>query len=104
MTIRYYIDGKIDQIGKTILNKEYTDGQIIGIEVDMTIVPRRVTFFVDDVEQPNYVSGIPSEIRFWAFLWNSSSSFTVVKFEKLIKSTAKGVVSSQALEWGKEWK
>ncbi|KAA6364681.1 MAG: hypothetical protein EZS28_039792 [Streblomastix strix] len=85
-------------------NQNYSDGQRIGIEVDMTTVPRRVTFFVDDVEQPNYVIGIPSEIRFWAYSYNSSSSFTVTKFERLIKSSTKGIEGSKAFEWGKEWK
>ncbi|KAA6389173.1 MAG: hypothetical protein EZS28_015301 [Streblomastix strix] len=70
----------------------------------MTIVPCRVTFFVDDVEQPYYVIGIPPEIRFWACTYYKSSSFTVTKFVRLVKSTAQGVVGSQALEWGKEWK
>ncbi|KAA6328822.1 MAG: hypothetical protein EZS28_053676 [Streblomastix strix] len=70
----------------------------------MTIVPRRVTFFVNDAEQPEFVIGIPSEIRFWAYTSEEQSTFTVVKFERLIKSTAKGVVGSKALEWGKEWK
>ncbi|KAA6377919.1 MAG: hypothetical protein EZS28_026554 [Streblomastix strix] len=84
-------------------NQEYSDGQRIGIEVDMTTVQRRVTFFVDNVEQPNYVIGIPSEIRFWAYIYFGPSSFTVTKFERLIKSSAKRIKRSKALEWGKEW-
>ncbi|KAA6344343.1 MAG: hypothetical protein EZS28_052247 [Streblomastix strix] len=70
----------------------------------MTTVPRRATFFVNDVEQPNFVIGIPEAIRFWVFTTNPSSSFTITKFERLIQSTAKGVEGSKALEWGKEWK
>ncbi|KAA6400333.1 MAG: hypothetical protein EZS28_004135 [Streblomastix strix] len=85
-------------------NQQYADGQRISIEVDMATVPRRATFFVDDVEQPNYIIGIPSEIRFWAYTIYSSSSFTVTKFKRLIKSSTKGVAGSKALEWGKKWK
>ncbi|KAA6365106.1 MAG: hypothetical protein EZS28_039367 [Streblomastix strix] len=103
MTIRYYWDGEISHITWGPQNQEYSDGQKVGIEVDMTTVPRRVTFFVDDIEQPYYVIGIPSEIRFWAYISNKSSSFTVTKFERLIKSSAKGVEGSKALEWGKKW-
>ncbi|KAA6360688.1 MAG: hypothetical protein EZS28_043785 [Streblomastix strix] len=93
MTIRYYWDGEISHITWGPQNQEYSDGQKVEIEVDMTTVPRRVTFFVDDVEQPNYAIGIPSEIRFWV----------LTKFERLIKSSAKGVEGSKALEWGKKW-
>ncbi|KAA6375795.1 MAG: hypothetical protein EZS28_028678 [Streblomastix strix] len=91
-TVRYWGSfGDIDHITQDIRgNRGYADGQRVAVEVDMTTVPRRATFFVEDVEQPNFVIGIPEAIRFW--------------FERLIQSTAKGVEGSKALEWGKEWK
>ncbi|KAA6333530.1 MAG: hypothetical protein EZS28_053159 [Streblomastix strix] len=70
----------------------------------MTIVPRKATFFVDDVEQPNFVIGIPEAVRFWAYTFDKLSSFTVIKFERLVKSTSQGVFGSKGLQWGKEWK
>ncbi|KAA6382315.1 MAG: hypothetical protein EZS28_022156 [Streblomastix strix] len=85
-------------------NQKYEDGQRIAVEVDMTTVPRKATFFVENVEQPNFVIGIPEAIRFWAFTFEKSSSFTITKFERLIQSIAKGVEGSKAFEWGKEWK
>ncbi|KAA6365266.1 MAG: hypothetical protein EZS28_039207 [Streblomastix strix] len=97
--------GCLDHITNDIKgNQEYADEQKIVVEVNMTTVPRRVTFFVDDIEQPNFVIGIPEAIRFWTNIYNESSSFTVIKFERLIKSSTKGVLGSKALEWGKEWK
>ncbi|KAA6393186.1 MAG: hypothetical protein EZS28_011285 [Streblomastix strix] len=105
-TVRYWgISGRLDHITQDIRgNQGYADGQRVAVEVDMTTVPRRSTFFVDDVEQPNFVIGIPSEIRFWVYTRIPSSSFTVTKFERLIQSTAKAVEGSKALQWGKEWK
>ncbi|KAA6398410.1 MAG: hypothetical protein EZS28_006064 [Streblomastix strix] len=70
----------------------------------MTSNPRKVVFYIDGIEQPNYVIGIPSEFRFWAFIQRPSSSFTVVKFERLIQFTSQRVAESKPLEWGKEWK
>ncbi|KAA6372462.1 MAG: hypothetical protein EZS28_032012 [Streblomastix strix] len=105
-TVRYwsYI-GTIEHITKWIEgNDEYVDGERIAVEVDMTTSPRRVTFFVDDIEQQNSVIGIPEAIRFLASIQTPSSSFTVIKFERLIKSSAQGVVESEVFEWGKEWK
>ncbi|KAA6360869.1 MAG: hypothetical protein EZS28_043604 [Streblomastix strix] len=69
----------------------------------MTSNPRKVVFYVDDIEQPNYVIGIPSEIRFWAFTVCKSSSFTVTKFERLAQFTQQRIVGSKALKWGKSW-
>ncbi|KAA6403934.1 MAG: hypothetical protein EZS28_000547 [Streblomastix strix] len=101
--VSYSCFGNLDHITRGPKNQRYYVGQKVGIEVDMTTVPRKVTFFVDDVEQPNYVIGIPSEIRFWAYIYFGRSSFTVTKFERLIKSSAKGVEGSKVLEWGKTW-
>ncbi|KAA6389295.1 MAG: hypothetical protein EZS28_015177 [Streblomastix strix] len=103
-TVRYTFIGDLDHITWNKKgNQEYADGQRIAVEVDMTTVPRRATFFVDDIEQPNYVIGIPEAIRFWIYTCINSSSFTVTQFKRLIQSTAKGVKGSKALEWGKEW-
>ncbi|KAA6400003.1 MAG: hypothetical protein EZS28_004468 [Streblomastix strix] len=85
-------------------NQKYANGQSVAVEVDMTTVPRRATFFVDDIEQPNFVIGIPSDIRFLVYTFEKFSSFTITKFERLIQSTAKGVEEYKALEWGKKWK
>ncbi|KAA6398472.1 MAG: hypothetical protein EZS28_005997 [Streblomastix strix] len=90
-TVRYWENGELDHITEDIIrNQRYADGQRVAVEVDMTTVPRRATFFVDDIEQPNFVIDIPEAIRFW--------------FERLIQQTAKGVEGSKALKWGKEWK
>ncbi|KAA6365641.1 MAG: hypothetical protein EZS28_038832, partial [Streblomastix strix] len=105
-SVRYWgLDGDLDHITYGPEgNRGYEEGQRVAVEVDMTTVPRRATFFVDDIEQPNFVIGFPEAIRFWVYTCNESSSFTVTKFERLIQSTAKGVEGSKALEWGKEWK
>ncbi|KAA6396178.1 MAG: hypothetical protein EZS28_008291 [Streblomastix strix] len=64
-TVRYWCyNGCLDHITNDIKgNQEYADEQKIAVEVDMTTAPRRVTFFVDDIEQPNFVIGIPEDIR-----------------------------------------
>ncbi|KAA6390622.1 MAG: hypothetical protein EZS28_013850 [Streblomastix strix] len=81
-TVRYLsYSGDLDHIIKgTKGNRSYEDGQRISAIVDMTSNPRKVVFYVDDIEQPNFVIGIPSEIRFWV------------------------LVGSKALQWGKSWK
>ncbi|KAA6372137.1 MAG: hypothetical protein EZS28_032337 [Streblomastix strix] len=81
MTVRYWKNGELDHlIDNTKGNGSYEDGQRIGAIVDLTSIPHKVAFYINYIEQPNYVIGIPSEIRFWAFIQRPSSSFTVVKY------------------------
>ncbi|KAA6370167.1 MAG: hypothetical protein EZS28_034306, partial [Streblomastix strix] len=104
-TVRYYQSGYLDHItNDTKGNRSYEDGQRISAIVDMTSNPRKVVFYVDDIEQPNFVIGIPSKIRFWAYTYYQSSSFTVTKFERLVQFTSQEIVGSKALQWGKSWK
>ncbi|KAA6377744.1 MAG: hypothetical protein EZS28_026729 [Streblomastix strix] len=85
-------------------NEVFKDEQHIGVEVNMTTTPRTVHFFVNDVEQPVFVSGIPDKIRFFAHIWYDYSSFELLKFEKYhTRPKSKGLPNSLALEWGKIW-
>ncbi|KAA6372398.1 MAG: hypothetical protein EZS28_032075, partial [Streblomastix strix] len=104
-TVRYYNNGDLDHITEYKTNNgRYQDGQRISAIVDMTSNPRKVAFYVDDIEQPNFMIGIPSKIRFWAYTYYQSSSFTVTKFERLVQFTSQEVFGSKALYWGKSWK
>ncbi|KAA6402533.1 MAG: hypothetical protein EZS28_001941 [Streblomastix strix] len=103
-TVRYWGDGNFCHVFQNAeINGRYKDGQRISAIVDMTSNPRKVVFYVDDIEQPNYVIGIPSEIRFWAYTLIESSSFTVTKFERLVQFTSQRIAGSKALQWGKQW-
>ncbi|KAA6383531.1 MAG: hypothetical protein EZS28_020943 [Streblomastix strix] len=98
-TVRYWSDGDISHINTVKGNQRYKDGQRISAIVDMTSNPRKVVFYIDDIEQPNFVIGIPSEIRFWAYTYYKSSSFTVTKLERLVQFNSQIVPGSKAHEW-----
>ncbi|KAA6352956.1 MAG: hypothetical protein EZS28_051517, partial [Streblomastix strix] len=83
-------------------NSPFQCGQRVSVEVDMN--QRRAYFFVDGEEQKNFVFNIPQEIRFYAFIQESNSSFEVTKFEMIEKSSVRGVLGSKGWEWGKKWK
>ncbi|KAA6388199.1 MAG: putative serine/threonine protein kinase, partial [Streblomastix strix] len=102
-TVSYYSDGHLWHINQGPPNQRFYCGQRIGAEVNMLCRPRRLTFFVDDVEQKYYIINIPEAIRFWSFIYAPYSSFTVTRFERRSSSSAHGVTGSIGLEWGKEW-
>ncbi|KAA6397289.1 MAG: hypothetical protein EZS28_007186 [Streblomastix strix] len=84
-------------------NCEFANKQRISCEVDMNSKPRRVHFFVDDIEQRNSVINIPPAIRFMICIYNPSSTFTLTKFDRLQHTSAHGVNRSKTMEWGKLW-
>ncbi|KAA6397075.1 MAG: putative kinase domain protein [Streblomastix strix] len=103
-TIRYRDDGWILHINQGPINQSFKCEYKVGLEVNMSSNPRKLTFFVNDVEQKNYVINIPYAIRFWAYIWEAISSFTVTKFEKRSSSSSHGIAGSRSLEWGQyQW-
>ncbi|KAA6359483.1 MAG: hypothetical protein EZS28_044990, partial [Streblomastix strix] len=94
--------GDLLHIGTTTKgNTKYLCGQRVGVEVDMKSTPRTVTFFVDDIEQPNRIVGVPAAIRFFAFISISNSSFEIKRLKRRFQSSARGVKGTRSLEWGK---
>ncbi|KAA6358999.1 MAG: hypothetical protein EZS28_045473, partial [Streblomastix strix] len=79
-------------------------GQRISVEVDLNSSPRKAVFFVDGIQQKNYVTGIPKKIRFFAFVLQSGSSFHITRSERLRQSSAHIDADSVAWKWGKDWK
>ncbi|KAA6386799.1 MAG: hypothetical protein EZS28_017675 [Streblomastix strix] len=102
-TVGYWSYGQLVHINGGPSNQRYDCGQRIGAEVNMISSPNKLTFFIDDVEQKNYFINIPYAIRFWSFIRDPNSSFTVTRFERRSSSFAHGVIGSRGLEWGKEW-
>ncbi|KAA6400713.1 MAG: putative NEK protein kinase [Streblomastix strix] len=79
------------------------NGSRIGMELNMESNPRTLTFFIDDEEQPNYVTNIPNAVRIWCYMDDQLASFKTAKFEFLTKPTAKHGGESYAYEYGTEW-
>ncbi|KAA6379424.1 MAG: hypothetical protein EZS28_025047 [Streblomastix strix] len=101
--VEYHQDGDIGHIGSYIKgNAEfYKTTDRVTLELNMDSSPRTLTFFVNDEEQPNYVTNIPAAVR--AYLWFKGNSFQVLKFEALSAPTAKHGAGSRAWEYGTEW-
>ncbi|KAA6397288.1 MAG: putative aurora kinase [Streblomastix strix] len=84
-------------------NQEFVNQQRIAAEIDMNYKPRRVHFFVDDQEQRNSVYNIPAAVRFLMCIYNPNSSFTLLRLDRIQRSSVRGANRSRAMEWGKLW-
>ncbi|KAA6380498.1 MAG: hypothetical protein EZS28_023975 [Streblomastix strix] len=93
-TVYYRNEGQLQHIFGGPSNQGFFCGQRIGAEVNMSSSPRKLTFFIDDVEQQYYVINIPQAIRFWSLIKEPNSSFIVTRFERRSSSSAHGVTGS----------
>ncbi|KAA6368074.1 MAG: hypothetical protein EZS28_036399, partial [Streblomastix strix] len=105
-TVCYWSYGGISHIGDYIIpgNSGIELNKSVSCEVNMNIYPRTLTFFYDNQEQGLSVRNIPSSIRFYIYICDDNSSFTINRFENLQFSSAKGVSDGKVFEWGKYWK
>ncbi|KAA6368663.1 MAG: hypothetical protein EZS28_035810, partial [Streblomastix strix] len=105
-TVRYGKDGNLNHIGDYISgNSRIEENKTVTMEVNMNIRPRTLTFFYENQEQPVSIADIPSSIRFYIYLFDKNSSFTITEFSNVQYSSAKGGIEGQRIvEWGKEWK
>ncbi|KAA6363990.1 MAG: hypothetical protein EZS28_040483 [Streblomastix strix] len=69
------------------------------MELNMDSNPRTLTYFIDDVEQMEYVTNIPAAVRFFAVLFYQNSSFKIERFDRLSVPYAKHE-GSQEKQWG----
>ncbi|KAA6354395.1 MAG: hypothetical protein EZS28_050078, partial [Streblomastix strix] len=101
--LSYNLNGEIIHIGDNIAgNKEFKAGDRIALEINMKSNPRTLTFFINDREQLNYISRIPSSVRFYAHLSGKSSSFKILIFERLSEPSADHEAGAHSFDWGKE--
>ncbi|KAA6368419.1 MAG: hypothetical protein EZS28_036054, partial [Streblomastix strix] len=92
-------DERIEGNGKFIDTKSR-----ITLELNMQSNPRTLTYFVNDVQQKNFVVNIPPAVRIWAFLWEKGSSFQISKFESIpFTTTSHEKKPSIPWEYGKRW-
>ncbi|KAA6390642.1 MAG: hypothetical protein EZS28_013830 [Streblomastix strix] len=95
--IRKYI-GSIWSKGKMITgNTQFADNQIIRLEMDCE--KGTLAFFLDDVQQLLYISGINEKVRFIISMINSRSICIVQSLKKLTTPTSKRIENEKAVQW-----
>ncbi|KAA6403259.1 MAG: hypothetical protein EZS28_001202 [Streblomastix strix] len=103
--VRQHQNGWIGHTGEWIEGNArfWNAGDRVALEMDMDSSPRTLTFFVNDEEQPNFVTNIPTAVRFFVYLEVKDQAFKVLKFEALSAPTAKHSTGSRAWEYGTKW-
>ncbi|KAA6390740.1 MAG: hypothetical protein EZS28_013732 [Streblomastix strix] len=82
---------------RALNNAQFKDGQLIAMELNADV--GTLHFFVDGIQQPVFVSEIFQAVKFWFYIYNKESSFSVVSVKKLTVPTAKTLSKERALQW-----
>ncbi|KAA6353819.1 MAG: hypothetical protein EZS28_050654, partial [Streblomastix strix] len=95
----FYYSGQVYQnVKNTTGNQAMKDNDIIAIEVNMTI-PRTVHLFINSIQQPVFMSGLPESIQFYFFLNYVGDSTTVLSLKKLAAPTIANIPGAQEVKW-----
>ncbi|KAA6389127.1 MAG: hypothetical protein EZS28_015345 [Streblomastix strix] len=81
----------------TIGNKGFKDNQIVKLEFDSE--KGTLFFFIDNVQQPVYFSGIKEKVRFIIFIQSTGSSCTIKSLKKLREPTSVHLENEKAVKW-----
>ncbi|KAA6374517.1 MAG: hypothetical protein EZS28_029957 [Streblomastix strix] len=110
VSVEYNVIGGFLGLGYIKHTGDYIDGNAaiynssqVALEFNIEQLPTTLTFFVNNIEQPNYIINIPKSVRFLVYLSLRGSSFEILNFVHLISPNAKHPESSRSFEWGKKW-
>ncbi|KAA6384060.1 MAG: putative Serine/threonine-protein kinase Nek3 [Streblomastix strix] len=104
--VKYNSNGSIVHIGGKQIegNKAFGPEDTITLELYMISKQQTVTFFVNDIEQKNYIIDLPYDFRFWCHIKDKGSSFKILSFTNVSKPKAEHkFLSSTKYKWGKKW-
>ncbi|KAA6358271.1 MAG: hypothetical protein EZS28_046201, partial [Streblomastix strix] len=96
---------RIQHFGEQIKGNQefYSSNKRVAMDLNMEVIPRTLTFFVNDIEQPNYVFNIPGAVRYFAQIYYKTDSFKILSFSKLSSPMAKHPEGSFGWEYGTKW-
>ncbi|KAA6376147.1 MAG: hypothetical protein EZS28_028325 [Streblomastix strix] len=78
-------------------NTKYGDNQLVRAELDFD--KGTLTFFLDNVQQPLYISWIKEKVSFLVSMYRSGASCTIKSLRKLSQPTVGQVNNMRAIQW-----
>ncbi|KAA6362483.1 MAG: hypothetical protein EZS28_041991 [Streblomastix strix] len=94
--------GKLFHNGKyTAGNQEIKDNDSVALEVNLNSTPRTVHLFINNVQQPIFISGVPESVQFFFFIYQIGNSVTVLSLKRLTATSVQNIPGSKQIKW--EW-
>ncbi|KAA6400674.1 MAG: hypothetical protein EZS28_003801 [Streblomastix strix] len=96
----FYQDGKLFQNGKsTTGNQAIKDNDSVALEVNLNSTPRTVHLFINNVQQPIFMSGVPESVQFFFFIYQIGNSVTVLSLKRLTATSVQIIPGSKEMKW-----
>ncbi|KAA6360465.1 MAG: hypothetical protein EZS28_044008 [Streblomastix strix] len=96
----FYEDGSAFWNGvPTTGNKRMKDKDVIEIEVNLKAQPRTAHLFINEKQQPIFISNIPEEVQFFFFVANKNDSVTVISLKTMNEPTITNISGAKELRW-----
>ncbi|KAA6400315.1 MAG: hypothetical protein EZS28_004161 [Streblomastix strix] len=95
----FHSNGSLYQNHKTPAgNQQIKEGDVAAIEVNLA-EPKTAHLFINDVQQPVYMSGIPDKVQFFFNINFPGESVTVLSLRKLNVPNAKNISGEIEIKW-----
>ncbi|KAA6379735.1 MAG: hypothetical protein EZS28_024739, partial [Streblomastix strix] len=78
-------------------NDLFSHGQLIAMELNADV--GTLHFFVDGIQQPVFVRGIKEAVKFYFYIFQNNTSFSIVSVKKLPIPTAMTLPNEKAVQW-----
>ncbi|KAA6400795.1 MAG: hypothetical protein EZS28_003684 [Streblomastix strix] len=80
-------------------NSTITINGIAAIEVNMNTTPRTVHLFINNVQQPGYMSGLPESVQYYFQLWTMGQPAIVLPLKRLSAPTVTNIYITKEVKW-----
>ncbi|KAA6392768.1 MAG: hypothetical protein EZS28_011707 [Streblomastix strix] len=98
----FYFDGHVHHKGDTSIqytNSPFGDKIRLAIEIDTTQKQNSAYFFIQDVEQPIFVTGFPDNVRLFLTFNNQNDGYTVLSVGRIQKLSIKHSFNKIPIRW-----
>ncbi|KAA6387584.1 MAG: hypothetical protein EZS28_016889 [Streblomastix strix] len=83
----------------TLGNQAFKDNDTAVIEINLLSVPRTSHLFINGVQQPAYISGIPESVQYFFLFQSQGASITVLSLKRLSTPTIVNMSNTKEVKW-----
>ncbi|KAA6359964.1 MAG: hypothetical protein EZS28_044508, partial [Streblomastix strix] len=97
----FFYAGHVYQNGKPTSagNQTITNNDIVAIEVNMNTTPRTAHLFINNGQQPGYMSGLPESVQYYFQLYTMGQPTTVLSLKRLSAPTVTNIINAKEVKW-----
>ncbi|KAA6374744.1 MAG: hypothetical protein EZS28_029728 [Streblomastix strix] len=96
----FHYNGCVCQNGNyTPENQQMKTDDTVAIEVNMNSNPRTAILFINNKQQPVFVSGLPESVQFYFTIFRKYDSVTAISLKQLTSHTPTTIQGAKEVKW-----